>query len=301
MSALFVFCGASVRFAGIAAVGSDRERKVDMDKKKRLNRLFGKDGKTIMVALDGFGFSSHTAGVDFSVKNVKNLLKHGLNCALVTYGQAQMFADDLLDVPTVLRVDGSVDVFDGEVPKTAQFFDVTDALKLGADGVVCMTFPGGGQEREEFSHKMLTSLAKQGEEWNVPVLAETLPCSYPVLEKFPNSGNPDYIKTAARLGAEYGADVIKTRFTGDIETDRQIVENARRPTVALGGPKTDNETYFRYVFNLMQAGVCGIACGRNITQDKNPVGKVAALSALIHEGKTVEEALRIYEQVRSEE
>ena len=95
--------------------------------------------------------------------------------------------------------------------------------------------------------------------------------------------------------------MIKTRFTGDIETDRQIVENARRPTVALGGPKTDNETYFRYVFNLMQAGVCGIACGRNITQDKNPVGKVAALSALIHEGKTVEEALRIYEQVRSEE
>ncbi len=270
-----------------------------MDKTKRMNRIFGRDGKTIIVALDGFGFSAHTEGVDFSVKKVRNLLQYGLNCALVTYGQAQMFAEDLLDVPTVLRVDGSVDVFDNSVPETAQFFDVTDALKLGADGVVCMTFPGGADDREKFSHAMLSSLAKQGEEWNVPVIAETLPCSYPVTKAYPNSGNPEYIKTAARLGAEYGADIIKTRFTGDISVDKKIVENAVRPTVALGGPKTDNKTYFEYVYNLMQAGVRGIACGRNITQDPNPVGKVAALSALIHENHTVAEALKIYDSVTS--
>ncbi|MGO3600003.1 MAG: class I fructose-bisphosphate aldolase [Enterococcus faecalis] len=272
-----------------------------MNKEKRMSKIFGKDGKTIIVALDGFGFSANTDGVDFSVKNVKKLLNYGLNCALVTYGQAQMFAEELLDVPTVLRVDGSVNVFDNTVPETAQFFDVTDALKLGAEGVVCMTFPGGEDGREEFSHKMLASLAKQGEEWNVPVIAETLPCSYPVLDKYPNSGNPKYVKVGARLGAEFGADIIKTRFTGDVELDRAIVENAQRPTVALGGPKTDNKSYFQYVHNLMQAGVKGIACGRNITQDPNPVGKVAALSALIHEDKSVEEAMDIYNTVKSED
>ncbi|AIS08634.1 MULTISPECIES: class I fructose-bisphosphate aldolase [Lactobacillus] len=270
-----------------------------MDKAKRLNNIFGKDGKTIIVALDGFGFSANTDGVDFSVKSVHQLLKYGLNCALVTYGQAQLFAQDLIDVPTILRVDGSVNVFDSSVPETAQFFDVTDALKLGASGVVCMTFPGSQGGREEFSHKMLARLAKQGEEWNVPVIAETLPCSYAVSDQEPNSDNPDYIKTAARLGVEYGADVIKTRFTGDIETDRKIVENTRRPAVALGGPKTDNKTYFEYVHNLMTAGVCGIATGRNITQDPNPVGKVAALSAIVHDGKTVEEALQIYSTTKS--
>lgn len=268
-----------------------------MDKAKRMNRIFGKDGKTIIVALDGFAFSSNTAGVDFSVKKIKHLLDYGLNCALVTYGQAQLFAEDLIDVPTILRVDGSVNVFDSTVPETAQFFDVTDALKLGAEGVVCMTFPGGDDGREEFSHKMLSSLAKQGEQWNVPVLAETLPCSYPVIDEYPNSGNPDYISTAARLGSEYGADVIKTRLTGNLETDQMIVENAARPTIALGGPKTDNKSYFEYVYNLMQAGAKGIACGRNITQDPNPVGKVAALSALIHDEKSVEEALEIYNEV----
>ena len=227
-----------------------------MDKAKRLNNIFGKDGKTIIVALDGFGFSANTDGVDFSVKSVHQLLKYGLNCALVTYGQAQLFAQDLLDVPTILRVDGSVNVFDSSVPETAQFFDVTDALKLGASGVVCMTFPGSQGGREEFSHKMLARLAKQGEEWNVPVIAETLPCSYAVSEQEPNSDNPDYIKTAARLGVEY-------------------------------------------VHNLMTAGVCGIATGRNITQDPNPVGKVAALSAIVHDGKTVEEALQIYSTTKS--
>lgn len=270
-----------------------------MDKAKRLNNIFGKDGKTIIVALDGFGFSSNTEGVDFSVKSVKKLLKYGLNCALVTYGQAQIFSDDLIDVPTVLRVDGSVNVFDNTVPETAQFFDVTDALKLDASGVVCMTFPGAPNGREEFSHKMLSKLAKQGEEWNVPIIAETLPCGYPVSDKYPNSNNPDYIKTGARLGVEYGADIIKTRFTGNVEVDRRIVENTIRPTVALGGPKTDNKTYFKYVHNVMEAGIKGIATGRNITQDPNPVGKVAALSAIVHEGKSVEEALQIYSETKS--
>lgn len=210
-----------------------------------------------------------------------------------------MFAEELLDVPTVLRVDGSVNIFDNNVPDTAQFFDVTDALKLGAEGVVCMTFPGDSSGREESSHKMLASLAKQGEEWNVPIIAETLPYSYPVLDEYPDSGNPEAVKVGARLGSEYGADIIKTRFTGDIEADKLIVENAKRPTVALGGPKTDNETYFAYVHNLMQAGVKGIACGRNITQDPNPVGKVAALSAIIHENKSVAEALDIYKNTKS--
>lgn len=272
-----------------------------MNKEKRMSKIFGKDGKTIIVALDGFGFSSNTEGIDFLVKNVKNLLKYGLNCALVTYGQAQMFAEELVDVPIVLRVDASVNIFNNAVPKTNQFFDVTDALKLGAEGVVCMTFPGGEDGREECSHKMLSSLAKQGEEWNVPVIAETLPYSYPVMDKYPNSGKPEYVKVGARLGAEFGADIIKTRFTGDIELDLAIVENAKRPTVALGGPKTDNKTYFEYVYNLMQAGVKGIACGRNITQDPNPVGKVAALSALIHGNQSVEEAMKIYNTVRSED
>jgi DhnA family fructose-bisphosphate aldolase class Ia len=127
-----------------------------------------------------------------------------------------------------------------------------------------------------------------------------LPISYAVQKDDPHTNDPHYIATAARLGAEYGADIIKTRFTGDIESDKKIVQNAKRPCVALGGPKTDNKTYFEYVHNLMEAGVKGIACGRNITQDPNPVGKVAALSAIIHEGKSVEEALKVYNTVQSE-
>lgn len=266
-----------------------------MSKSRRLSHIFAKDGKTIIVALDGFGFSKSTDGVDYTVRNLEGLLSNGLDAALVTYGQAKMFEKELADVTTVLRVDGSVNVFDSSVPKTDYFFNVEDALQLGAEGVVCMTFPGD-VKREDFSHKMLSSLAKQGEQWNVPILAETLPYSYGVT--VPESNNPVSIATAARLGAEYGADVIKTRMTGDVETDKRIVTNTGRPVVALGGPKTDNKTYFGFVKNLMRAGVKGIACGRNITKDPNPVGKVAALNVIIHKNGSVEEALNAYETIR---
>lgn len=266
-----------------------------MSKSRRLSHIFAEDGKTIIVALDGFSFSKSTDGVDYTARNLKGLLSHGLDAALVTYGQAKMFERELADVTTVLRVDGSVNVFDSSVPKTGYFFNVEDALKLGAEGVVCMTFPGD-IDREEFSHKMLSSLAKQGAQWNVPVLAETLPYSYGVVT--PESNDPVNISTAARLGVEYGADVVKTRMTGDIETDKKIVANAGRPVVALGGPKTDNETYFKFVKNLMEAGVKGIACGRNITKDPNPTGKVAALNVIVHENGSVKEALKVYETVK---
>lgn len=268
-----------------------------MDKERRLNHIFGKDGKTIIVALDGFGFSDNTDGVDYSVRSVKGLAKHGLNAALVTYGQAQLFQKDLLDIPIILRVDGSTGIFDPKVPTTDLFFDVEDALKLGAEGVVCMPFPGGENGKESQSYHMIAKLAKQSEEWNVPLLAETLPVTYAVDPDDPRTDDPHYISTVARIGVEYGADVIKTLFTGDIQVDKKIVENVHKPCVALGGPKTDNETYFKYVYNLMLAGVKGIACGRNITKDPNPVGKVAALNAIIHENKSVEEALKIYSEV----
>lgn len=261
-----------------------------MSKERRLSQIFGSDGNVIIAALDGFGFSMNTAGVDYTCENLDQLINNGLDAALVTYGQAKTYEKELSKITTVLRVDASIDVYNNSVPVTDQFFDVEDALKLGASGVVCMTFPGGG-EREQFSHKMLANLAKQGEEWGMPVIAETLPFGYPVTT--PESNDPKYISTAARLGAEFGADVIKTRLSGK-NSDKEIIQNASRPVLALGGPKTDTLTYYKFVKHCMDSGAHGVAVGRNITQDANPAGMVAGLNVIVHENGTPEEAFKAY-------
>ncbi|WP_288551133.1 class I fructose-bisphosphate aldolase [uncultured Lacticaseibacillus sp.] len=265
-----------------------------MSKEARLAKIFADDGNAIIAALDGFGFSMNTQGVDYTCAHLDQLIANGLDAALVTYGQAQTYEKELAKITTILRVDSSINIYDNSVPATDQFFDITDALKLGADGVVCMTFPGAGA-REQFSHQMLAHLAKQGAEWNMPVIAEALPFGYPVTTS--ESNDPKYIATAARLGVEFGADVIKTRLSGE-DSDKQIIENASRPVLALGGPKTDTLTYYKFVKHCMDSGAHGVAVGRNITQDKNPVGMVAGLNVLVHNQGTPEEAFEAYKTTR---
>ncbi|MCI1985879.1 MAG: phospho-2-dehydro-3-deoxyheptonate aldolase [Lactobacillus sp.] len=265
-----------------------------MSKARRLAQIWGSDGNAIIAALDGFGFSMNTAGVDYTCENLDRLIDNGLDAALVTYGQAKTYEKQLAKITTVLRVDASINVYDKTVPETDEFFDVEDALKLGASGVVCMTFPGAGT-REQFSHQMLAHLAKQGEEWGMPVIAETLPFGYPVTTA--ESNDPKFISAAARIGAEFGADIIKTRLSGE-DTDKEIIQNASRPVLALGGPKTDTLTYYKFVKHCLEAGAHGVAVGRNITQDANPAGMVAGLNVLVHQNGTPEEAFTAYQNTK---
>lgn len=274
----------------------DQEGKLNiLSKLRRLNQIFASDGRAVVAALDGFVFSKATTGIDATSARIARLVDAGLDAALVTYGQAQTYEHELTKVTTILRVDASTDVYDPSIPKTAAFFDVNDALKLDAAGIVCMTFPGA-DSRESESHQMLARLARQAAEWSMPVIAETLPFGYPITST--QSDDPHYIAAAARFSAELGADIIKTRFTGTAD-DALIVKNASRPVLALGGPKTDTLTYFKFVYHCIEVGARGVAVGRNITQDPNPVGMVAALHALVHENVKPELAFDIYKNLSS--
>ncbi|QTF06506.1 phospho-2-dehydro-3-deoxyheptonate aldolase [Brenneria izadpanahii] len=260
-----------------------------MSKKRRLSRVFAQDGKSVTLALDGYYFSTKTAGVDDTLKSLPVLIEKGLDCVLVTYGMAKNYEAELMNIPIVLRVDSTVNIFDNTVPDTKGVFSVEDALKIGADGVVCMTFPGAFNE--EKTHDLAMKLAQAADAWNLPLIVESLPYGYPVTNSESNS--PDVIAAAARIAVELGADVIKTRFSGSA-ADRLIVEAAGVPVLALGGPKTDILSYFEFVQHCMNMGAKGVAVGRNITQDPKPAHVVAGLHAIIHENATPEDAYGLY-------
>lgn len=262
-----------------------------MSKTRRMNNIFGQDGRSVSLALDGFGFAEKTAGIDDAARKVPDMAEAGLDNVLVTYGQARNFTNYFTNVGLTLRVDVTAGVYDPAVPDTMPAFDVTDALKLGADGVVIMNFPGASNERA--SNEFAARLVRQSTEWNVPFMCEALPFGYPVTS--PESADPAKIATAARFSEELGADIIKTRFSGTDE-DRHIVENCTVPVLALGGPKSDHETYFGFVQHVISCGAAGVAVGRNITQDPKPFAMVSALTALVHEDATAQQAMTIYNE-----
>ncbi|MFT0846983.1 hypothetical protein VR010_04420 [Actinomycetaceae bacterium L2_0104] len=265
-----------------------------MSKTRRMSNIFASDGKSVTLALDGFGFATKTAGVDHAARTVPAMAEHGLDNVLVTYGQAKNFAQYFSEVGMCLRVDVTTGLFDPSVPDNMPAFDVTDALKVGADGVVIMNFPGAHNERA--TNEFAARLTQQCDAWNVPFICETLPYGYPVTT--PESAAPEVIAAASRFTEELGADIIKTRFSGT-DKDRLIVENCTTPVLALGGPKSDHETYFGFVQHVIECGAKGVAVGRNITQDPKPLAVVSALNALVHEEANASEAMKIYNSLDS--
>lgn len=261
-----------------------------MSKLSRLSKIFNEDGKSITLALDGYYFSPKTAGIDNTISRLPELVSHGLDCTLATYGMINHFQSLFNKTHYVLRVDASANVYDNTVPDTQYLYSVSDALKLGADGVVCMTFPGAFNE--EKTHQMAVSLTQQCATWNMPLIVEALPFGYPVSS--PESNQPAIIATAARMAEELGADVVKTRFSGT-DDDALITAATQVPVLALGGPKTGIQGYFQFVKHCIDCGAKGVAVGRNITQDPNPVGVVAGLNVIIHQNGTAQQALDVYQ------
>lgn len=262
-----------------------------MSKERKMSRIFSSDGKSITLALDGYYFSTKTGGIDKTIGDIPCLIENGLNSVIATYGIAKMYAKSLLDVGVIARADLSTNIFDTSVPNTTELLSIEDAMRLGADGVVSMTFPGG--ENEVNSHKIAWNLAKQADQWNVPFMCETLPYTYHVTS--PESNQVEKIATAARIGTELGADIIKTRLTGD-SSDIKIIEAAKKPVLVLGGPETNNILdYFKYVEHCMDIGAKGVAVGRKITLNQSPIGVIAGLNTIIHKNGTAEKAYEIYQ------
>jgi class I fructose-bisphosphate aldolase len=80
---------------------------------------------------------------------------------------------------------------------------------------------------------------------------------------------------------------------------RKVVEYAMVPVVILGGSKKDSlrELYQQVYDAVILAGCAGVAIGNNIWRDPDPAAVTRGLAAIIHGGKSVDEALAIAGQL----
>jgi fructose-bisphosphate aldolase / 2-amino-3,7-dideoxy-D-threo-hept-6-ulosonate synthase len=165
---------------------------------------------------------------------------------------------------------------------------VEEAIKLGADAVSIHVNLGDDTEKE-----MLQDFGKVSYEtrnWGIPLLAMI----YPRGEKIEDEFDVKVVKHAARVGAEMGADIVKVSYTGSVETFREVIEGCTIPVVIAGGQKMDSEKdILEMVKGSIDAGGSGLSIGRNVFQHRDPTKMVQAMSAIVHDGYTVEEALKI--------
>ncbi len=245
---------------------------------RRTSRIFAADGRGLVVAFDhGMGGANH-GGMAHPGRTLDELIGAGADAVLTTVGLAHRYHDKLSRVGLVLNLD----LCTGHEESA-----VREATLLGADMGKFIFTP--------FSPDVPDSLARTGHlvavchEWGLPLMVEPIPVSFEQTD----AHTADNIGQAAKMACEVGADVVKMQYTGDSQSFQRIVATLYRPVVILGGPsRNDDRGLLQMVRDAIDGGAVGITIGRNIWGHERPGRMVAAMAAVIHEGASVEAAMR---------
>lgn len=154
---------------------------------------------------------------------------------------------------------------------------VDESLRLGADAVSVHVNLGSLDERRQITD--LATVAEACDRWNLPLLA----MMYPRGPKIDNPRDPDLVAHAATLAADLGADIVKTPYVGSVPEMRDVVRSCPIPLVVAGGSRLDQTgELLAYVSDALDAGVAGLAMGRNVFQAHDPGAVAQRIAELVH-------------------
>ncbi len=163
---------------------------------------------------------------------------------------------------------------------------VEEALKMGADAVSIHV--NVGAETEAAQLEKFGMVSERCAYWGMPLLA----MMYPRGKDIKNPNDAGIVAHVARVGAELGADIVKTNYTGDIDSFKEVVKGCPVPVVMAGGPKVETDLEFlQMVSDAINAGAGGVAIGRNIFQHENPTKITRAIARIVHNGASADEAI----------
>ena len=194
------------------------------------------------------------------------------------------------DIGLIIHLSGATDLAPDPNRKVL-VCSVERALKMGADGVSIHINIGADDEPEMLQDA--SEVVESSRDWGMPLIA----MMYPRGKKIKDENDPEVVNIAVRAGVELGADIVKTNYTGNVDSFKEIISSVSHiPVIIAGGPKMDTiPELFQMVYDSIQAGGAGVAFGRNIFQSKDPTKMVSAISKLVHNNYTVEEILKEYD------
>ena len=272
-------------------------------KTARLHRLFNpRTGRCFDVALDHgfFNEGSFLAGIEDLPKAVETIAAAAPDAIQLTVGQAaQLQKLPVRGKPAlVLRTDVA-NVYGTALPSVLFSRIIEEAalqaVRLDAACVVVNLFriPEQPGVTDQCIQNILR-LKPQCDHYGMPLMIE--PLVFQANAKaggYMVDGDLAKILPLVRQAVELGADVIKADPTNDPALYHQVIQTAGGiPVLVRGGSKAPEAEILARTSALMQQGAAGIVYGRNIIQHPNPAGITRALMAVVHEGASVDAAMK---------
>ena len=258
-------------------------------KKIRIERILDrKTGRSVIVPMDHGVAMGPIPGIIDMTKSIDEVASGGANAIIMHKGMVGNGHRGYgRDIGLIIHLSASTSLGpdpDNKVMVTS----VEKSLQVGADAVSVHVNIGSRKEPEML--KKLGNTSEICDNWGMPLIA----MMYPRGPKIKNEHDAEVVKLAARAGAELGADIIKTNYTGDPETFQEVVDGCPVPLVIAGGPRveTDREL-LEMVKNAVDVGGAGVAIGRNVFQAESPRKTTRAITEIVHNDAEVDDALKI--------
>lgn len=257
-------------------------------KKIRLERIMNRDtGRTVIAPMDHGVSSGPLKGIIDIDSTIEKISQGGADAVLMHKGIVQQGHRGYgKDIGLIIHLSASTSLAPDPNNKVI-VTSVEKAIQLGADAVSVHVNLGSDTESEMLQE--LGYIAETCSQWGIPLIA----MMYPRGQKVENEHDVELVKHAARVGSELGVDIVKTNYTGDPDTFKEVVDGALVPVVIAGGPKTEtNEELLQMVKDSLEVGGAGVAFGRNLFQAEEPGKITRAISEVVHNDLEVEEALK---------
>jgi DhnA family fructose-bisphosphate aldolase class Ia len=237
---------------------------------RRRNHILETDGKTMIVALDP-GRSRYIDGMENAGKLINAVHRGGADAIIITYGLLkQVYREIPKDLGIILSIPMNPEQVelaakvDAHAVKTTFFGDLKDWRRLAP----------------------LDEVALACDEYGVLFMPEIVPID----EEGTYLRDVKLLQHSVRMAAERGGDIVKTSYCNGF---MEVVKASPIPVIILGGAKMDNDRdVLEMIYAMVKAGGNGVAFGRNIIQHKTPEKIVRAVSDIIHDDASVEEALQ---------
>jgi predicted phospho-2-dehydro-3-deoxyheptonate aldolase len=256
----------------------------------RMDRIFNrKTGKTVMVPMD----HGITLGPVAGLVNIKDVLicamDGGANAVIMHKG---MVKDGYVKCPNktaglIVHLSAGTNLS----PDPDYKFNITnplEAMKLGADAVSVHVNVGSDKDYQMMLD--MGEISRECEALGLPLLG----MMYPRGKMIHNQYDPELIAHVCRVGAELGADIVKTNYTGDPDTFKKVVKGCPVPVLVAGGLRTGSDLeLLEKIRGAISAGASGVAIGRNVFMHESPTKMVKRICAVVHEGLAPDEAIKI--------
>jgi predicted phospho-2-dehydro-3-deoxyheptonate aldolase len=256
-------------------------------KEIRLERIMNRNSsRTIIVPMDHGITLGPIPGLTDMSRAIDGAVNGGANAIIMHKGIVRAgHRGRGKDVGLIIHLSAST-VLSPDPNDKVPVCTVEEAIRLGADAVSIHVNLGAPTDGRML--RLLGETAKGCRDWGMPLLAMMYTRGKEIKDQF----DVRYVKHAARVGAELGADIVKVNYTGSVESFREVVSGCPVPVVIAGGEKMEtNGELLAMVKESLQAGGRGVSIGRNVFQHSDPIAIIKAIDLLVHGNREIGEAM----------